>query len=124
MITTPAGTEVLLLEPINTETNRVLVQYFIPSTNRIGDAEVNVTDLVATGGVEEILAASEALKPLIYDQPALPTKEDLQRVLKMDYPTVYTRDGLGCVTNAGMMQAFFSTLATIETMKERASGNS
>lgn len=50
----------------------------------------------------------------VYDQPALPTMEDVEEVLRRPYPTVTTNDGLGQHRNKGMLHNFFATLSLVE----------
>lgn len=125
MITTIYNTLVLLLTPINFETGLVTIVADL-GLNGTAVKEVNIKDLTATNGWQEIFEASniiEAQSPfdtgLVYDQPAEATQEDVRRVLKMEYPTVYSPNGLGSVTNAGLMSAFFSTLAAAMNTEER-----
>lgn len=90
-------------------------------------AKLTVEEILAKHEVYLAKLAKKAVKSmqspfdsgLVYDQPAEATQEDVWRALKMDYPTVVSPNGHGSVTNAGMMSAFFSTLAAAMDTEER-----
>ena len=134
MFTTKAGTPLVLISPLVEGTDRVICAADL-GLNGYMIVSISVDD-VAPETLGELAAANELIKQkatfdpagwkspfdtgLVYDQPAEPTDEDVRRVLRMDYPTVYAANGAGCIENAGLMSAFFSTLAAVETAKERA----